>query len=247
MLVDEFLFDEYKETGHAIIRLYRWSKPCISLGRNQKADEVLDLEACKEDGIDFIHRPTGGQAIYHLPEELSYCLVASLDDIGASVKVKDAYQKICSVLIDLYAQLGLEAHFSRELVENSKKQKQIKNNLCFASWEDDDIIIAGKKIGGNAQRRARNVVLQHGSIPLKFDFTMASKYIKDIPKDITSRTVALNELLNKKITVKQLESKFIEQIKRRFDILDFKFNDKQNECIDRRLHETRMAEKENIT
>ena len=41
--------------------------------------------------------------------------------------------------------------------------------FCFSGNEEYDIMINGKKIGGNAQRRPGDAVLQHGSIPLSID------------------------------------------------------------------------------
>ena len=43
---------------------------------------------------------------------------------------------------------------------------ETKSPFCQVGFEAYDIIIDGKKIGGNAQKRAKNCILQHGSIPL---------------------------------------------------------------------------------
>jgi len=41
--------------------------------------------------------------------------------------------------------------------------------FCQVGFEPYDLIIKGKKIGGNAQKRGRDKLLQHGSIPLYKD------------------------------------------------------------------------------
>lgn len=42
-----------------------------------------------------------------------------------------------------------------------------KSPFCQVGFEAYDIIVNGRKIGGNAQKRAKNVIFQHGSIPIK--------------------------------------------------------------------------------
>lgn len=237
MTADAFLFAQYKKKRQAVLRFYRWQHNCISLGRNQKLEETLYLDRCQADNLELVRRVTGGQAIFHQRNELSYSLVASLGDIQASCKVKDAYQKICSNLIRAYAELGLKAEFAATL----KSQFKGKNNLCYASWEDDDIIIADRKIGGNAQRRSRDIVLQHGSIPLSFDAALVKKYVRDVPEDIAQRTVALNELMSSPIELDELERVFLDAFKENLELYEEKLDDYELDEIDRRLDETRLA------
>jgi lipoate-protein ligase A len=40
-----------------------------------------------------------------------------------------------------------------------------KTAFCFAGKEEYDLLIKGRKMGGNAQRRFKDVIFQHGSIP----------------------------------------------------------------------------------
>lgn len=241
MSADEFLFEQYKIDRQPILRIYRWANPCISLGRNQDADRALNTTNCKLDNIEIVKRPTGGQAIFHLTNELSYSLIASLEDIGASAKVRDSYDKICSILITCYRSLSLDAGFAKEIKANKCTDLGHENHLCFAQWESDDIIIANKKIGGNAQRRARDIVLQHGSIPLEFRFELARRYINSIPDDIEKRTVALNDLLLEPLSLDQFEKKFVDTIKEKFDLEISQLSENEEKEIKRRMYETRVA------
>src|SRR5260221_4318149 len=54
-----------------IVRFYGWRTPTISLGRNQKIDKAVDVDYCRANGIDIVHRPTGGRAVLH-DDELTY-------------------------------------------------------------------------------------------------------------------------------------------------------------------------------
>ena len=41
-----------------------------------------------------------------------------------------------------------------------------KNEFCQVGFEAYDIIVDGNKIGGNAQKRNKKLIFQHGSIPI---------------------------------------------------------------------------------
>ena len=58
MAVDEFLLYNCKEPT---LRIYGWSKPCISIGYFQNIDEV-DYKKCNENNVDVVRRITGGGA-----------------------------------------------------------------------------------------------------------------------------------------------------------------------------------------
>lgn len=77
-------------------------------------------------------------------------------------------------------------------------------------FEAYDIIINGQKIGGNAQKRSKNVIFQHGSIPLK-TIKKDEKYgasLEDfnINLDFDLAIDALKEAFEKTFTAKLIES-----------------------------------------
>ena len=159
MAADQALFLNYSKTHIPILRIYSWKKPFITLGINQDPVRVLTAN----NYLDFTHRITGGAAILH-DQELTYSLVCSPQDLNLPSKVKESYKIICRFLIDFYSQLGLPADFAQNIFAGKKLGDY--GNFCFSSFEDYDLVIKGKKIGGNAQRRARAVIFQHGSIPI---------------------------------------------------------------------------------
>ena len=75
MAIDEALLRSFDPVSSPpILRLYGWSPPALSLGRFQKADQVLDLERCRADGVAVVRRVTGGGVIYHA-DELTLSLI----------------------------------------------------------------------------------------------------------------------------------------------------------------------------
>src|SRR5438105_14329219 len=59
MALDEALMHRAAETGAWILRVYGWSAPTLSLGRNQTARGAYDLGLLAARGIDVVRRPTG--------------------------------------------------------------------------------------------------------------------------------------------------------------------------------------------
>ena len=142
MAVDECLLYKYGAAGYTVLRIYGWSRPCITIGYFQGAREEVNLERCRRSGVDVVRRITGGGAVFH-DMEVTYSLVAGKfpSDIMIS------YQGICDMIIRGLGHMGMDASFSPL----------------------NDITIRGKKICGNAQTRRGGALLQHGTILLDVD------------------------------------------------------------------------------
>jgi len=57
--------------------------------------------------------------------------------------------------------------------------------------ESFDIIVNGRKIGGNAQRRLKRVVFQHGSIPILNRMADGMLYLQQRPAGLEERVTCL--------------------------------------------------------
>lgn len=190
MAIDEALLScFYPSESAPILRIYGWSPPAFSCGRFQKPEEIINLERCNADNLQVVKRITGGGVIYH-DAELTYSLVCPTDFISGSRAVKEAFFQLTSFLLLFYRKLGLAAvhaveHFAGERILGERTP------LCFAGVESCDILINGKKIGGNAQRRLKNAVFQHGSIPLRQMAAEGDKYLLNPDCGISGRTTSL--------------------------------------------------------
>jgi len=189
MAIDEALlrlFDPYSSLP--IVRLYSWNPPALSLGRFQKAAEVLDLNRCTAEGVTIVRRVTGGGVIYHA-DELTYSLICKPDQIPAANSVKDSFRVLTGFLLSFYRTLGLDASYAGDAASEGRRIGE-RTPFCFAGRESYDVIINGNKIGGNAQRRLKKVIFQHGSIPLQNraanGITYMSKQLPEYFEDTTS-------------------------------------------------------------
>lgn len=168
MALDEALLLEYPAHSRIpTLRIYGWEPAALSLGFSQDAREELDIGYCRRTGLNFVRRLTGGGIIAH-GNELTYSLVCSREDLGITPHIASSYKKTCSFLIEFYRRLGLDAKFACDVILPDEKLGE-PSPLCYAAKEKYDIVAgdaAPRKIGGNAQKRTREVIFQHGSIPI---------------------------------------------------------------------------------
>lgn len=209
MALDEKIFCRYMQDGIPVLRVYSWEVPSITYGISQQLEIGIDLKQCNRDGVQIAQRITGGGVLFH-DHEITYSLVCSKDDIGEDKNVFVSYRQICAFLIYFYQSLGLNACFALEADDFRKKSQPHK--LCSACHEKFDIVIGSRKIGGNAQKRRRQVIFQHGSVPLSIDWEFVRRYVPSLPEDISLRaTTLVEELVN--VTDKQiLEQELIDAL-----------------------------------
>ena len=70
---------------------------------------------------------------------------------------------ITGFLLDFYRELGLDPHWAKDDPDITLSH----DPFCQSGYEAYDIIIQGHKIGGNAQKRTKKAIFQHGSVPLR--------------------------------------------------------------------------------
>ena len=192
MALDEALLSCF-DAQHSlpVLRLYGWNPPALSVGRYQDAAASLNLELCAAEGIPVVRRMTGGGIILHA-RELTYSIVCAPEHIGEVVGVKDGFRRLCGFLLGTYQRLGLDAAFATDL-NQAGAPLGLRTAFCFAGKEEFDVLVRGQKIGGNAQRRLRGAILQHGSIPLESQVQDALRYLRD-PAPGAAGAVSLAEL-----------------------------------------------------
>jgi lipoate-protein ligase A len=105
MALDEALMERARETGEWVVRVYSWSRPTISLGRNQSARGRYDLPRISALGLDVVRRPTGGRAILH-NREITYSVTAPSEEAG---DLRQSYDRINRLLLEALRSLGVHA------------------------------------------------------------------------------------------------------------------------------------------
>jgi lipoate-protein ligase A len=190
MAIDEALLRSFDPAvSLPVLRIYGWNPPSLSLGRYQKAADILDLERCRNDGVAVVRRITGGGVIYHA-DELTYSLVCAPGQIPPTSSIKDSFRVLTGFLLRFYRALGLVALYAVDSVPEGTRLGE-RTAFCFAGKESFDILANGFKIGGNAQRRLKEVIFQHGSIPLLNRAATGLTYMTDQAPEHAGGTISL--------------------------------------------------------
>jgi lipoyl(octanoyl) transferase len=190
MAADEALLDEVAAGAPPALRLYRWSRPALSLGRFQP-DADADADACARFGVEVVRRPTGGRGVLH-GGDLTYA-VAMPRPAGPEGGVDPVYRQLAAALIAGLARLGVEAAVARH--------DGPAGPVCFAGQQGADLRVGDRKLCGSAQVRRAGAVLQHGSVlrrRLPFDETHLLVVRPGAPvvssERLRAATVTLDEL-----------------------------------------------------
>lgn len=150
------------------LRFFAWQPPCLSLGYAQASSEV-DPERLQSRGYDLVRRPTGGRAILHT-DELTYSVIAPMDDPRVRGGVVESYRQLSAGLMRGLGHLALNARADQTYAPEAGAAK---GPVCFEVPSNYEITVGTvdrpRKLLGSAQVRKRGVVLQHGSLPLAGD------------------------------------------------------------------------------
>lgn len=182
-----------QKLDYSVFRLYGWSPPCVSLGRNQKAD-FIDLDYLKKNNIDVVRRLTGGRALLH-DNEITYSYICPVSYLKNGEHVISSYKEISQILIDKFKLLGIELNFGT--------QKPVKTGFdyCMLVSTGADLCYNGRKLIGSAQYRKNGYILQHGSILYDYNKPLLEKIFKEeiSTDEIISIKEINNELTKEKI------------------------------------------------
>ena len=206
MALDAAMLSRYIEEDIPVLRLYRWLQPSFTYGVSQDPADEIDLTRCAKDGIGVAGRMTGGGVLFH-NDDITYSFVCGKEDVGEPKAHLVSYREISAFLIRFYELLGLKAAFALEAADF--KDKSSPHELCAGSHEKYDIVLSGKKIGGNAQKRKKQAIFQHGSIPCSIDWGLQERYLKSPVGAVKSTATSLFEELGCVPIKSVLEDKLI--------------------------------------
>lgn len=168
----------------AALRLYAWTPPTISLGYFQRLADVAQLPQplCN---LPVVRRPTGGGAILH-DREITYCLV--VDDSLPVARLAPAalYTSAHQAWRDVLLADGLQTDLAPDSLPFPSPRAG--PFFCFEQPGRTDLLRAGAKVLGSAQRRIPGRVLQHGSLILTARFAAhPGAHLDNPPADRVSR------------------------------------------------------------
>jgi len=176
------------------LRFYTWNPHAVSLGYLQRAPGGVDLDACRQHGIEIVRRITGGRAVLHA-HELTYSVAIPSRHPWRSLSVVELFAQISAGLIAGLERLGIAASLG---VSPLAAGNALERDVCFLHQRRPAVLVHGRKLIGSAQRRWDRSLLQHGSILLEFDSQVHQAVFPAWPRGDPARGVTcLNTILGK--------------------------------------------------
>jgi lipoate-protein ligase A len=174
-----------------VLRLYAWSPATVSTGRHQVLEAACDLEACLAEGVDVVQRPTGGRAVLH-DDEVTYALIAPARGAFEGSGVERGAALISRALARGLAALGAAVAAVPGVAPSSPRGVR---EACFVSASRSELVFDGRKVVGSAQMKGRSALLQHGSLPLRFDAERQSRLLGTPAELLRRHAAGLDEAL----------------------------------------------------
>jgi lipoate-protein ligase A len=143
---------------HGLVELFHcWQtdRPAVILGRSRRASEDVLEEACAADGVPVLSRMSGGGTVVLGPGCLNYVILLSL---VSRPELRDVAASFRAILGDIAAAIGC-------------------SNLAIDGLTD--LVLDGRKVSGNAQRRGWRTLLHHGTLLYGFDARLAGRYLTE--------------------------------------------------------------------
>jgi lipoate-protein ligase A len=222
MAIDEAIaYARIRDETPNTIRLYRWNPSAVSIGYFQSIEKEVNLDVCKEQGVDVIRRITGGGAVFHdYNGEITYSLVAPNDDPKIPADIMESYRLICGAIVKGLVTIGVESEF-----------KPI-----------NDIIAGGRKISGNAQTRRHGVVLQHGTVLVDSDIRKMFQVLRisdakisdKMIEAVEDRVTNIRRYLDRDVSFDEMRAALITGFEETFNVelVAGELTDYENELVD---------------
>ncbi len=208
MALDEAISDSVRDASSPpTIRVYGWNPSAVSLGYAQKLNEEVDPEICGRYGIQIVRRQTGGRTVLHA-DELTYCVIAPEDHPAIGKSPYENYRRVSEALLGALKRIGVPG----ELSAGPDLTPEGFQGACFSYAARFEVVVQHKKIVGSAQRRARGVVLQHGTLLLgpghkKLSLLLPSTHRKKseiLMRELNEKTISVSEVLNRRVPLDEL-------------------------------------------
>lgn len=190
LALEEYLLTQEKQDN--FILLWR-NRPSVILGLNQNALEEIREEEAALRGIPVVRRSTGGGAVYHDLGNLNFSFITDFSP-GKFVSMQEFLTPVLAYLHSL----GLPAIMDGR----------------------NDIVIAGHKVSGNAQRITGGRILHHGTLLFQSDLSVLARVLKPYDakfqskstKSVRTRVANICQLLPAPMTLEEFQDGLLQYL-----------------------------------
>jgi lipoate-protein ligase A len=215
MAVDEALFLSAGESEEsATVRLYGFDPPTVSFGYRQKPEEAVDVDSCRELGVDWVRRPTGGRALLHR-HELTYSVASPTGGVFHGLGVRALYDSVNAAIRRALTGLGIALDPAEpEAVPSREPALHVP---CLALPGRHELTAGSRKVVASAQRRGRRAFLQHGSILRTVDAELWARIQPRGRPETPLRAVGIDQLTGAPVSRELLISSVVASFEELFD------------------------------
>ena len=146
LAMEEFVAREIEGEAFFVWRV----EPTVIYGRNQVLENEVNLEYCREHGVDIVRRKSGGGCVY---SDLGNIMVSYVSRRGDVSEVFDRYM---TALTEALRTLGVPA------------EKSGRN----------DLLVEGRKVSGNAFHQLPDRSIVHGTLLYSTDLEALTEAIR---------------------------------------------------------------------
>ena len=146
LAMEEFVASEVEGEAFFVWRV----EPTVIYGRNQVLENEVNLEYCREHGVDIVRRKSGGGCVY---SDMGNIMISCVSGRGNVAEVFDRYM---TALAEALRALGVPA------------EKSGRN----------DILVEGRKISGNAFHQLPDRSIVHGTLLYSTDLEALTEAIR---------------------------------------------------------------------
>lgn len=214
---------------------FSWQvNPSVIFGRNQRIDLEVNLDYCRENGIETYRRKSGGGCVFADRHNIMFSYITP------SERVTTTFERYTSMIVAMLRSLGLDARATGR----------------------NDITIGDRKVSGNAFYHIPGRSIVHGTMLFDTDLRhmanaitpsrskLESKQVKSVPAHITTlrehldmtidefHRYALDFLTDRQISVTDRQISEIEEMSRPYYEPEWIFGRRSSAAI----HHTRRIE-----
>lgn len=162
LAMEEYLAREV--VAHFDVPLFfMWQvNPTVIIGRNQVAENEVNLAYCREQGIEVYRRKSGGGCVYADQKNIMMSYVAAHEG-----SVTETFEQYTGSIAEMLRGLGLDASASTR----------------------NDVLISGSKVSGNAYYHLPHSSIVHGTMLFEADLEVMSKAITPSQLKLQSKGV----------------------------------------------------------
>lgn len=135
--------------------------PTVICGRNQEMDKEVDLDYCREAGIDVVRRKSGGGCVYADTDNFMLSYVCPGDEVTTT------FSRYTTLIASMLRDLGLDA----------------------AATGRNDVLVSSKKVSGNAFYHLPGRCIAHGTMLYDFDPSVMKRAITPSRAKLESKSV----------------------------------------------------------